>query len=237
VASTHPGTRILVIAADLRSAIGNSLPPNATRADIVSASLFRDAASAALVASSDRLYAHETPLWEIISGGSRIVEDTRSLVDYREEDDGAIRLHLSPKLPDAVAAAEPAFVASLCAKAKAEFGSAIPPVQEMAVLCHTGGPKILREVAQCLKVDESHLKSSWSVMKAHGNLSGASNLAVLDHYTRNALDRGEVTWAVCLSMGPGVCLEGVLLRPYLPHSSPRVRYENAHGNIRAAHGR
>ena len=45
----------------------------------------------------------------------------------------------------------------------------------------------------------------------HGNLSGASNLAVLDHHNQMA-KTATSEWALCLSMGPGVCLEGLILR-------------------------
>lgn len=87
------------------------------------------------------------------------------------------------------------------------------------ILCHTGGPKVLREVAKSLGVTEDNLHSSWEVMRNNGNLSGASNLAVLNHHNELAngnilggLDRTTSEWSICLSMGPGVCLEGVLLR-------------------------
>ena len=90
----------------------------------------------------------------------------------------------------------------------------------MDVLCHTGGPKVLREVARGLSMEEPRaneaLASSWAVMREHGNLSGASNLAVLDHYNRNfKCKAGEFNSTVdravfCLSMGPGVCMEGLI---------------------------
>ena len=66
-------------------------------------------------------------------------------------------------------------------------------------------------------------------MKAHGNLSGASNLAVLDHLNRRThglpLQR---RWVLCLSMGPGACLEGLVLRPprkLLPELGTRGAFE------------
>lgn len=78
------------------------------------------------------------------------------------------------------------------------------------VLCHTGGPRVLKEVAKSIDADETRLAASWAVMKAHGNLSGASNLAVLHEHNKNC--KAETDWCLCLSMGPGVCLEGVVLR-------------------------
>jgi len=218
VAESDKEARILVIAADLRSALGNSLPSKPTAKDIVSVALFRDAASSAIVGSGAALLPGESPCYEMLAGASRIVEESTHLVDYKENDDGSIGLHLSRDLPVAIGKHEPSFVAGLLEKGREALQkrspfSALPPVTEMDILCHTGGPRVLREVAQGLGVTDSALACSWEVMKAHGNLSGASNLAVLDvHNSRDEAQRstsGE--WAVCLSMGPGVCLEGVLL--------------------------
>lgn len=224
VAKGNPDARILVVSADLRSAIGNSLPSSPTRADIVSIALFRDAASAAVVGSSSVLRPEEQPVYEIIAGASRIVEGTSHLVKYYEEDDGAIRLLLDRKLPDYVGLAEPSFVASLLEKGRRSFGKAIPSdMAQFDVLCHTGGPRVLSEVATSLGVSSENMKSSWNVMKQNGNLSGASNLAVLDHHNcmANADPSSSSEWAVCLSMGPGVCLEGILLHN-LRHSRSAV---------------
>ena len=90
-------------------------------------------------------------------------------------------------------------------------------VHDMDVLCHTGGPRVLKEVEASLGVSRQNMLSSWEVMNNNGNLSGASNLCVLNHHNQlRAKNQGDTLstsgWAVALSMGPGVCLEGVLLR-------------------------
>uniref|UniRef100_A0A7S1Y785 FAD-binding domain-containing protein n=1 Tax=Grammatophora oceanica TaxID=210454 RepID=A0A7S1Y785_9STRA len=208
--------RVLVIAADLRSAIGNSLPDKPTRTDIVSAALFRDAASSAVVGKADLLRDGEHPCYEIITGLSRVTKETHHLVMYSEANDGVIRLHLDRKLPDHIGMVEPDFVGTLLEKGtraldpQGDVIKLLPPVSNMDILCHTGGPRVLQMVAQSLGTNKDRLSSSWNIMTAHGNLSGASNLAVLDHHN-NLPERGS-EWAVCLSMGPGVCLDGVLLR-------------------------
>ena len=55
------------------------------------------------------------------------------------------------------------------------------------------------------------MQASWSVMTQNGNLSGASNLAVL-HAQATAVADGGQPWILGLSMGPGMCLEGVVMR-------------------------
>jgi len=202
----NPNARILVLEGDLRSAIGNSLPPKASRVDIVSACLFRDAASAAVVAGS-ALGGSEKKYYQMVEGMSRIVPDSGHYVDYRELDDGSLRLHLDKGLPIAVGKAEPDFAKTIIERGRSK-GFEVPALQEMDIACHTGGPRVLKEVAEASGVDDEALASSYAVMTQHGNLSGASNMAVLDHHNRSTeiVDK----WVLCLSMGPGVCIEGIL---------------------------
>jgi len=204
----NPDARILVLEGDLRSAIGNSLPAKASRVDIVSSCLFRDAASSAVVSGS-ALKEGEKKYYEMIAGMSRIVSDSLHFVDYRELDGGGIRLHLDKGLPGAVGKAEPAFAKTLIERGRAD-GHDVPALQEMDIACHTGGPRVLKEVAEASGVPDEALASSYAVMNAHGNLSGASNMAVLDHHNRacETIDK----WVLCISMGPGVCIEGILCK-------------------------
>ncbi|CAE8629530.1 unnamed protein product [Polarella glacialis] len=88
----------------------------------------------------------------------------------------------------------------------------------MDIACHTGGPRVLHEVAKAADATDEQLAASWAVMKAHGNLSGASNLSVLDYQNR-VVENGR-QWVLCLAMGPGVCIEGLLLQRV--SSPPRI---------------
>ena len=198
------------------------MPDNPSREDIVAVSLFRDAASAVVVGGSggveDDIRQECQPCYEIVTGASQIVQDTHHLVDYFETNDGAIRLHLDKHLPEHIGKAEPDFVAHLLKKGRQESNEMIPcSVLDMDVLCHTGGPRVLKEVGSSLGVSRQNMLSSWEVMNNNGNLSGASNLCVLNHHnelraTNQGHELSKSGWAVALSMGPGVCLEGVLLR-------------------------
>ena len=215
---------------------------NPAKEDIVAVSLFRDAGSAAVIGGCSTFdgSSGEKPCYELVTGASRIVDGTGHLVDYFETNSGAIRLLLDKDLPEYIGKSEPDFVAKLLQKGRKALydnadtaasalsddtsGSspslpAMDNLKDVDILCHTGGPKVLREVAKSLHVTDDNLHSSWEVMRNNGNLSGASNLAVLNHH--NELANGNILggpgkaaseWSICLSMGPGVCLEGVLLR-------------------------
>ncbi|CAE8585686.1 unnamed protein product [Polarella glacialis] len=93
----------------------------------------------------------------------------------------------------------------------------------MDIACHTGGPRVLHEVAKAADAADEQLAASWAVMKAHGNLSGASNLSVLDYQNR-VVENGR-QWVLCLAMGPGVCIEGLLLQRV--SSPPRITESRA----------
>jgi len=203
----NPDARILVLEGDLRSAIGNALPQKASRVDIVSSCLFRDAASSAVVSGDSK--SSEKKYYQMVAGMSRIVPDSGHFVDYRELDDGAIRLHLDKGLPGAVGKAEPAFAQELIKRAR-DKGLEVPDTKDMDIACHTGGPRVLKEMAEACGVPDEALASSYAVMNAHGNLSGASNMAVLDHHNRSC--ELDDKWVLCISMGPGVCIEGILCR-------------------------
>ena len=219
IAHSDSNARILVISADLRSALGNSLPEQSTRQDIVSVALFRDAASACVVGgASATLRDGEQPRYEIITGHSKVVNDTHEAVDYFEDDNGDIRLHLSRDLPKMIGQHDLDFVQSLLKKGRAA-GHNIPSLtsSHFDVLCHTGGPKILLEVQQSLGLEKRDMMWSWDVMESNGNLSGASNLAVLDchniyDYKDNSRGKQKSEFSIGLSMGPGPTLESVLLR-------------------------
>jgi predicted naringenin-chalcone synthase len=49
------------------------------------------------------------------------------------------------------------------------------------------------------------------VMRNYGNLSGSSNLVVLDHNRRREINPVQRSFSLCLSFGPGVGMEALLL--------------------------
>ncbi len=78
-------------------------------------------------------------------------------------------------------------------------------------VAHPGGPKVLEALAGALGVEREALGLTWASLDRIGNLSSASVLHVLQDTLR---DRPPApgTNGVLLAMGPGFCLETVLLR-------------------------
>ncbi|WP_406832679.1 3-oxoacyl-[acyl-carrier-protein] synthase III C-terminal domain-containing protein [Pedococcus sp. KACC 23699] len=78
-------------------------------------------------------------------------------------------------------------------------------------VAHPGGPKVLEAMQDALEVDRHALGMTWDSLSRIGNLSSASVLHVLADTLR---DRPPPpgTHGMLMAMGPGFCLEMVLLR-------------------------
>ena len=77
-------------------------------------------------------------------------------------------------------------------------------------VAHPGGPKVLESLQQALGVDREALALTWRSLAAIGNLSSASVLHVLaDTLAIRPPSPGSL--GMMLAMGPGFCLEMVLL--------------------------
>ena len=89
-----------------------------------------------------------------------------------------------------------------------------------AYALHTGGPKVVKGVADACglpNAGELAAMASWKVMNKYGNLSGSSNLVVLYHQYKmekeiHALGGPDGKNVICLSFGPGLAMEGLLLK-------------------------
>ena len=76
---------------------------------------------------------------------------------------------------------------------------------------HPGGPKILRVLAKQLGLRPDDLRASWDVLANAGNCASATVLLVLENIMRiDKPRRGE--YGVLLTFGPGLTLEGVVVR-------------------------
>jgi alkylresorcinol/alkylpyrone synthase len=214
VAAANPSARILVVTADLRSALGSMMPLRPLlREEMISVALFCDSGSACVVGGAAT--GTEAARYALLGGISRILDDSEHLVRYQEHSDTTISLRLSRELPIEIGKAEYA----LCIDTLHCAG--VPPsvgLDSIDVLCHTGGPRVLNEVAKSIGVSAEQMNASWTVMRGHGNLSGSSNLAVLDEHNHMPTSR---EWAIGLSCGPGVAIESSLLKRLVPTPAPR----------------
>jgi len=76
---------------------------------------------------------------------------------------------------------------------------------------HSGGPKVLEAVQASLALPKEALALSWKSLREMGNLSAASVLMVLAE-TLEGHRGAPGSYSILAAMGPGFCLELVLLR-------------------------
>jgi alkylresorcinol/alkylpyrone synthase len=77
-------------------------------------------------------------------------------------------------------------------------------------VCHPGGPKVIEALEQALEVPRSAVQLTWDSLARIGNLSSASVLHIFEDTLRDRPPAPGTT-GVLMAMGPGFCLELVLL--------------------------
>ncbi|CAF1045582.1 unnamed protein product [Adineta steineri] len=210
---------VLLIVCDIRSALGNQLTPfipmeSIDKSNVIISALFRDACGAAIFSQKT-----SNKICNVIDHRCAIIDNTLELGRLKEFNDSSIHLYLDKQLPYAVFDYLPNLVNSLLKEYNIDI-----KICQFAV--HTGGPKIIRGIEKCLSLDEEQLCASWYVMINYGNLSGSSNLVVLEHFCRwkyssikptckNIIfpkDFNQYKYIVGLSFGPGIAVECVLFQ-------------------------
>lgn len=173
-------------------------PPTADAEQIVSHSLFADAAAAVVVepASSPR-YGYELSDIVSVTDAATAGHMTWDVTDL------GFRMGLSPRVPDVLAVHVTPLVDDLLGRS----GLGRCDVDGWAV--HPGGPRILDVVAGELDLPSPALVESRAVLAEHGNCSSPTVLMVLDEMNRRPVRPSVV---VMLAFGPGLTLYAGLLR-------------------------
>ena len=186
-------------------------------ANLVASGLFGDGAAAvvAVGAAHPRAEAREPMIAgepsglgiagpEILDSRSRLYPDSERAMGW-DVGSGGLRIVLGAEVPELVRAHVGADVDVFLASNGLERSDISWWV------CHPGGPKVLRAMQAALDVGPEALAVTWASLRDVGNLSSASVLHVLaDTLAERTPARG--TYGVAMAMGPGFCLELVLMR-------------------------
>lgn len=172
--------------------------------------LFADGASAAVWASAAR---RPGGLASVAGTRSAVHPDSGDQMGWRIGDHGFV-MTLSDRVPETLAAAIGPFVAAL----RDACGAGGGPVAGWAI--HPGGRRIVEQLGRALGLAASDVASAYGVLRDCGNMSSATLLFVV----RRELDRLRATASpaatadaptgdvVALGFGPGLSLEGAVLR-------------------------
>jgi predicted naringenin-chalcone synthase len=161
--------------------------------------LFGDTSASAVVGSAPDgegvqfLRTHTEQIW-----------GTHELMTWNVKSDG-FYMTLSPYVPFVIIENIQAYLEKLLGPEKLN----VSDVKHWMI--HPGGPKIVEMLGKQLKLTEAQLRSTWHVLAEYGNCSSATVMLVLEHLLKeDQPQRGE--YGVMLAFGPGLTVEGALVR-------------------------
>jgi alkylresorcinol/alkylpyrone synthase len=194
-----PKERALLLAVEVCSV---TLQLNDTSvANQIASGLFGDGAAAAVL--SGGMVAHPQPP-RVLASRSVLYSQTERVMGWDIVDTG-FKIVMSPAIPDLVRQHVPRDVDNFLGEHDLKRS------QINHWVAHTGGPRVLRAIETGLELPSCALKKSWESLCRMGNLSSASVLFVL----ADLLESQEPMpgdYGLMLGLGPGFCLELVLLR-------------------------
>ncbi len=206
----HPDEVAVLMAVELCSLTVQR--DDASVPNLVASGLFGDGAAAVVAVGSERAVIQGEPTVAgatrsapvVIATRSRLYADTERAMGW---DIGAsgFRIVLGAEVPELVrtflaADVDEFLVANDLNRDDIEWW-----------VSHPGGPKVLQAIQQALDLPPEALAMTWDSLDRIGNLSSASVLHVFEDTLRMKPPRPG-SYGIAMAMGPGFCLELVLLR-------------------------
>ncbi len=196
LALENPKNRILIVCTELCSL---HFQPTKDWDSLIGSALFADGAAAAIVGVKG-----ENPCFTIVNKGSIALENSFEEMQWEAGDTGFL-MKLTLRVPMHLRLKIREFVESLL-QDKAEIKGCDFPL-------HPGGKAILEQVEEELGLSKTQTESSWNVLSQCGNMSSATFLFVLEELLKKPRELRH-PFAVGVGFGPGLAMEGVLLRQH-----------------------
>ncbi|MES2273541.1 MAG: 3-oxoacyl-[acyl-carrier-protein] synthase III C-terminal domain-containing protein [Chlamydiota bacterium] len=168
---------------------------------LVSQSLFADGFIKYSVLRSS-----ENPHLKILATLEEIIPDSVHAMTWTVVDWG-FRMSLAKEVPVLIARTLKGYLERLCEKAEYDFDE----IRQKALFAiHPGGPKILLQIQELLKLSDAQMAYSFQILKTCGNMSSAT----LPHVWQMIYEDGAVlknTPIVSLAFGPGLSISGSIM--------------------------
>lgn len=159
----------------------------------------------------------EKAIYEIHWAGETLIDDTEGIIEGKLKLDG-LKFYLDRKLPSLVGEHVRPFCDKVLAQARNLTGGKGDQglgFSDVFWAVHAGGPAILRSVEAATELQEGKMQASREILKKYGNVSASTVLFVLQELAMSPhLDACE--WGLAVAFGPGVTIEGALLRRRTP---------------------
>lgn len=194
-AKENPSHRILLVCTELCSL---HLQADQNIDNILANSLFSDGAAAVIVGSDPKKNEH--PLWTIEKQAAASIDNTLNKMGWEIGDQGFSML-LSPQVPVYLGRHTAPFVSTL-------LNSQIS-VEDCMWAIHPGGKSIIQAIEKALLLQPPQTQASWNTLARFGNMSSATFLFVLEQLLE---EKNHSKWTVGLGFGPGLSMEGILLK-------------------------
>jgi len=201
LAKENPKNRIIVVCVEICSI---HFQAEMTLETFIGNALFADGAAAIVV--GDKPSRREHTLWELAESASLIVENTTEDMTWQASDKGFV-MKLSQKIPESIKKAVPDFVTYLI-DGRCE-------TEDCGWAIHPGGSAIIKGIEDVLKLQKWQTECSWDILRDYGNMSSVTFLFILNYLKQKGAkpsEQKECPWTVGLGFGPGLALEGVLLK-------------------------
>jgi len=175
-------------------------------ANLISCGLFGDGAAAVVITGDDVVLpaSQVAPGPRILATRSTFYRNSEYVMGWDIGDTG-FTIVLSPDVPKVVIENLRGDVESFLAENSLSLGDV------SSWIFHSGGPKVLESVEASLDLPKDALAGSWKSLREVGNLSAASVLMVLAD-TLESHRGAPGAYSILAAMGPGFCLELVLLQ-------------------------
>ncbi|CAM6050848.1 unnamed protein product, partial [Sphagnum compactum] len=209
LAENNKGARVLVTCSEV-TAVTYRAPSENHLDGLVGSALFGDGA-ACLIVGADPIPQLERPLFEIQSAGETVLPESDGAIDGHLTEAGLI-FHLMKDVPGLISKN----IGKFLNEARKVANS--PSWNDMFWAVHPGGPAILDQIEEKLKLTSDKLQGSRDILSEYGNMSSASVLFVLDQIRHRSKFLGSSTtgegsdYGFLIGFGPGLTLEVLVLR-------------------------
>ncbi|KAL9258260.1 Chalcone synthase-like protein [Drosera capensis] len=212
LAENNKGARVLVVCSEI-TAVTFRGPTDVHLDSLVGQALFGDGAAAVIV-GSDPILGVEKPLFQLVKTAATILPDSDGAIDGHLREVG-LTFHLMKDVPGIISK-------NIEKSLQEAFGPlGISDWNSLFWIAHPGGPAILDQVEEKLKLKPEKLKSTRQVLSDYGNMSSACVMFILDEMRKSSTKEGYATtgegieWGVLFGFGPGLTVETIVL-----HSVP-----------------
>lgn len=205
IASANPKNRVLVVCCELCSL---HMQMNEKIDNLIASVLFSDGCGAFVVGAQPRN--REKPLFQIHKTASSIIPNTLSMMSWELSATGFI-IGLSKEISGQIFMTIKKFCRDNLLKIKTA-GKVKGFIEEAEChwAIHPGGAMIVQAIQEALGVTNKHSMASWETMRDYGNMSSATLVFVWDNIRKQVAQPNQ--WVPSLAFGPGLNVEGALLR-------------------------